>query len=716
MYELSVALKYLVPRWRQLSVSIISFISILVIALVVWLIVVFFSVVNGLEKNWVDKLIALTAPVRITPTEEYYNSYYYLADSISEASDYSTKSLQEKLAATKTDPYNPEADEELPKGWAAPDRNSDGSLKDIVKLAFQAINETKGIAGLQASDYELTAGNLRLRLIRDTTPQKYTSNFVEPLKNQAFLSQTAYIGSFDPTNHSLANSILPYTMEDLSNVYGLLGVASDDNQEESPEFIRQSTQETVRKRLEEFFDVVTITELKTPDHGWILPKELYPKTARLRAIAISKGPRIKRLIIPQAVADWVALETSLAEEGYETHVVKLDLSNDKAIAIFEDNSRHVITMETPFIVQGALSLQATLDKGSLAKAIQPRDVLFRVKVKLQEIPLEGTIPYNTLTIAAATIKDPFVGSAAKPLWAYTHKGEDGLARVVLPTLPEIGDGILLPRSFREAGNRIGDRGFLGYFTPTASSVQEQRIPVFVAGFYDPGIIPIGGKYVLANAGITSLIRGSHNQDDAVLSNGINVRFDKTSQAEEVKKALVAAFQSKGIGNYWNIQTYREYEFTRDLIQQLGSEQNLFTLISIVIIIVACSNIISMLIILVNDKKLEIGILRSMGASSASIAAIFGTCGVIMGVTGSVIGTAAALLTLKNLNSLISLISWFQGYDMFNPLFYGDTLPSEISYEALAFVLISTAVISLLAGIVPAVKASMMKPSAILRSE
>ena len=49
MYELSVARKYLVPRWRQLSVSVISVISVLVIALVVWLIVVFFSVTNGLE-------------------------------------------------------------------------------------------------------------------------------------------------------------------------------------------------------------------------------------------------------------------------------------------------------------------------------------------------------------------------------------------------------------------------------------------------------------------------------------------------------------------------------------------------------------------------------------------------------------------------------------------------------------------------------------------
>src|SRR5689334_23272713 len=97
MYELTVALKYLIPRWRQLSVSIISLISIVVIALVVWLIVVFFSVTHGLEKSWTDKMIAVAAPVRITPTEKYYRSYYYLADGISSESQYSLKSIGEKL-------------------------------------------------------------------------------------------------------------------------------------------------------------------------------------------------------------------------------------------------------------------------------------------------------------------------------------------------------------------------------------------------------------------------------------------------------------------------------------------------------------------------------------------------------------------------------------------------------------------------------------------
>ena len=124
MYELSVARKYLIPRWRQLSVSIISLISILVIALVVWLIVVFFSVKDGLENGWIEKLVALTAPVRITPTDKYYESYYYLADSISSGSNYSSKSIREKSQTENVDPYDPNIDEEIPAHWPKPEQGS----------------------------------------------------------------------------------------------------------------------------------------------------------------------------------------------------------------------------------------------------------------------------------------------------------------------------------------------------------------------------------------------------------------------------------------------------------------------------------------------------------------------------------------------------------------------------------------------------------------
>lgn len=515
MFELSVASKYLTPRWRQLSVSIISLISILVIALVVWLVVVFFSVTHGLEKSWIQKLTALTAPLRILPTEAYYRSYYYQIDSLSSASGYHYKTIGEKLQAHATDPYDPNADQEIPNTWPAPERSADGSIKDIVKKTFEAASSLKNISGLNVHDFEMTVGNLRLHLQRNASANRQPG---DQQTNDRFLSQTAYLGNFDSDNPSLAQTILPLSQEDLAN---------------------------------------------------------------------------------------------------------LDISPSK---IYQPN------------------------------------------------------------------------------------------RLVLPSDPILGDGILLPKTYRDTGVLAGDQGYLSYYTPTTSSVQEQHLPVYVAGFYDPGIFPIGGKFVLVTPEVISLIRPENPQDNAFVSNGINLRFDQLDQVDQIKASLQEALQKEGIAPYWRIETYKEFEFTKDLIQQLRSERNLWTLIATVIIIVACSNIISMLIILVNDKKTEIGILRSMGASAFSIATIFGLCGMVMGAVGSIIGTAAAVLTLHHLQALVDFIGRLQGYEVFNPIFYGKVLPNQISMEALMFVIITTSVVSLLAGIVPAIKACMVRPSTILRSE
>lgn len=488
MFELSIASKYLTPRWRQLSVSIISLISVLVIALVVWLIVVFFSVTYGLEKSWIGKLIALTAPIRITPTEQYYNSYYFQADAISNNSGYNYKTIGEKLVSAHSDPYDPTIDEEPPEEWAKPLYNKDGTLKDLVKEAFKAV---ENLPLVTAKDYEVSVATLHLNLLRSHE------------NGGKAVHQASFIGSYDPENKDLAKSLMTLSGTDTANLS-----------------IRDNTTEKV----------------------------------------------------------------------------------------------------------------------------------------------------------------------------------------------------YLPRSYRDAGVLAGDAGYLSYTVPTASSMQEQRIPIHVAGFYDPGIIPMGGKLVLTSREITGALSAAQHQEQASFSNGINIRFDDWDRAESIKNSLETSFAEAGILPYWKIETFREYEYTRDVLQQLRSEKHLFSLLAAIIIIVACSNIISMLIILVNDKKVEIGILRSMGASSASIALIFGACGFLMGLAGSLVGTVAAIFTLRNLEPLISLLSRLQGHDMFNPIFYGEKLPTELSYETILFVIMATGAVSLIAGLVPAIKACLMRPAAILKAE
>ncbi len=706
MLELSVALKYLTPRWRQLSVSIISLISILVIALVVWLIVVFFSVTHGLEKNWVQKLIALTAPVRITPTEAYYHSYYYRVDGISAASDYSTKSIAEKRTAATTDPYDPLTDEEIPSTWPPALLDEKGNVKDPIKVAFA---EVEKIPGISAQDYEVTFGNLRLRLLRDLPTE--TSPRLDGAQNQSFLSQSAYLGSFDPDSTLLQHAIMPLNADDLNNVLNMLTVGSDNIQEDNPDSVLRLDSQRANEKTKDFFSFVHVKTLSTSEQGWLIPKELLPQEKTiLKGVGLYEGGNIRKFIVPSEAIEIPSLIAFWRHKGVSALPVSIDLT--KGIVQSVESEAPTKNFPTAVYLAGKMTFNAILDKNSLPKAVRPSQVLFDVTFTLQGNAVKGKVPMRGLHIATADATRLFEDSpSTSPSWLYRVKGT-----YQLPGDSSIGDGVLLPKTFKNAGVLVGDRGYLSYMTPTASSVQEQRLPIVVTGFYDPGIIPMGGKFVLAPQRLTAMVRSAQNQDDATAGNGINVRVEEISRADEVKYALIRAFEKEGILPYFKVETYREYEFTKDIIQQLHSEKNLFSLISFVIIIVACSNIISMLIILVNDKKMEIGILRTMGATSLTIAAIFGICGVIMGLLGSLIGVSLAVLTLKNLDAIIALISRAQGFDLFNPAFFGDTLPTDLSVDALIFVIGMTAFVSMVAGVVPAIKACLLKPSEILRAE
>lgn len=706
MYEFSIAAKYLMPRWRQLSVSIISTISLLVIAAVVWLIVVFFSVSNGLTNSWIDKLIALTAPIRITPTQEYTTSYYHLVDSISANSDYSLKSINEKFLTEHSDPYDPYSDTEVPHFWPMADRLHNGSLKDPVKLAFLAINE---IHGASAVDYEMTVASLQLHL----SGKKRVSKKAIPSTD---LSQTSYVGSLDPHNSKLLQALATFTPQDLNNLLKNLGHDGAEYMDGNLEPIQKASLSDLRSRLESFFNNATIQQLSPSPLGWQIPLNFLPRQAEWTVVATNgKDGSLSRIWLPNSPKSAPALLQKILSRGEQAHIAKLSLSPkgnflNQSTSVAQRPISHLL----PIMIDDSVIIDAEVDKSSISSATDVSKVAFKMQFLVQGKLLSGISSLGSLHIEKATTnKSP--SEITPPLWTHA-KPHLSLAEISLPTIDGIGDGILLPKSFREGGAHLGDIGALSYYGLTASTVQELQIPVYIAGFYDPGIIPIGGKYIIANREIASLIRSSQSRDEANTGNGINVRFDDYSRADSIKKELQEKFETAGISPYWKIETFREYEFTKDIIQQLQSEKRLFTLLATVIIIVACSNIISMLIILVNDKKVEIGILRSMGASSFSIAAVFGICGITMGTIGSIIGTIAAVATLKNIQYLVDFIGRVQGYEMFNPVFYGETLPTDLSLEALVFVIIATSLISFVAGVVPAVKASMLKPSAILKSE
>ncbi len=668
--------------------SLIALMSVGVISLVVWLVLIFLSITDGIEKNWLSKLTSLNAPIRITPTDEYYHSYYYRVDGISNASDFRYKSIGEKSVALLTDPYSDD-DREIPPRWPERVYNRDGTTKDLIKEAFNALAALE----LTAQDYEVSGAVLKLRMVRPEGNLFSTSEE----KSQGYLTQVSYISSFCNKSPRLPSLIDPPRMEDLNHLFFLANVSAEGTKEDKPERVKRASKSVFQRRIESLLSNITIQKMKTTSHRWQSLALLLPEGESFDANASIRGGEISHLSLP--------LEKSESEG-------KLVKRGEHFYFLGRDGSSHELSLSTPLFVEGILTLDATLTPPAFDTALSLRDLRFEVATTLQGRSLKGQLPWDGIEISQAEPRIEFEESPmTPPPWPYSVHSE-----AHLPDSDE--PAVVLPKNFQKSGVKMGDVGYFSYGAATTSSVQEQRLPLYVAGFYDPGVMAIGAKCVLTSTALVHAINSSSRNFtfDSNMVNGIQVYLNDLSQTKETKAEIIEAFDSAGLLPYFEITTFHEYEFAKDLFQQFQSDKYLFTLIGIIILLVACSNIISLLVILVNNKKREIAILSSMGASKKSIALIFTLCGGIMGMLSTLIGTVAAILTLHNIDIVVSFLSFLQGHDAFNAVFYGKSLPNELSRHALIFIVIATPVISLLAGLVPAIKASKLSPSAILRSE
>ncbi|MBS0653093.1 MAG: ABC transporter permease [Verrucomicrobia bacterium] len=704
MFEISIAFKYLLPRKKQLSVSLISLMSVLVISLVVWLVLVFLSVTEGIEKKWLDKLTSLNAPLRITPTHAYYSSYYYQIDSASSSSHFQNKSISQKSQSLHSDPYSYEEDGELPLDFPLADRKADGSLKDPVKQAFAILEGLKkNSPDLVFQDFELGGALLRLQLLRSDS--QVTTGKAN--KSQSFLTQVSYIASFPDQSPYVQNLILPIRPQDLNHLYFMAPHALDHSREDAPAMMARTSADRMAPRLKVLAEHAAIRSLKTTYPYWKLPRDLLPQKGQFQAALHMQNGKVSHVSI--------AAKNVKSSGPAKTNVKEGVLSCDSGQLSFRSNSKETISLssQTPLIVEGPIEMQGSLIKESLEQAQRLEDIRFAIRTSLQGTPIEGEIFWEGVEIAQADIQT----DSASPTLPWVGRLA-GKSRALLPINAEKETGVLLAKNFQDNGVLVGDRGYLSYSTSTTSSIQEQRLPIFVAGFYDPGVMSIGAKCILVPPTVAHAISSSASSFnmDKTQSNGISVWFKNINEAYLYKEKILAAFTAAGIDPYWKVTTFREYDFAKDLLEQFQSDQYLFTLVGVIILVVACCNIISLLVLLVNDKKREIGILQAMGASSKSIAMIFGTCGVTMGILSSLIGTVGALFTLQHIDAIVHLLSLVQGHDAFNAAFFGAGLPNQLSHRAVIFVLVATPLLSLCAGLVPAIKACRLRPSAILRSE
>ncbi|WP_213994128.1 lipoprotein-releasing ABC transporter permease subunit LolE [Sodalis sp. dw_96] len=138
---------------------------------------------------------------------------------------------------------------------------------------------------------------------------------------------------------------------------------------------------------------------------------------------------------------------------------------------------------------------------------------------------------------------------------------------------------------------------------------------------------------------------------------------------------------------------------------------------VLVIGVACFNIVSTLVMAVKDKSEDIAILRTLGAKDRLTRAIFIWYGLLAGLTGSVSGVVVGVLVALNLTGLVKGIESLLGHNLLSgDIYYIDFLPTELHWLDVASVLGTALLLSLLASWYPARRASRIDPARVLSGQ
>lgn len=266
-------------------------------------------------------------------------------------------------------------------------------------------------------------------------------------------------------------------------------------------------------------------------------------------------------------------------------------------------------------------------------------------------------------------------------------------------------GIVLGKSMVDNMNlQLGDKVTL--VLPEASPSPAGVIPRFkrftLVGIFNisPELDSLTGYVAMRDAGV--LLRLPEG------AQGIRLKLNDIFYAPIAADKAQSIDPDRLISDNWK-QTHG------NLFSAIQMEKTMMALLLSLIILVAAFNIVSSLIMLVTDKKADIAILKTFGASPKLITQVFVVQGMIIGVVGTVLGTILGVTFSLTVSDLLNWVNNTLGLGLFNAYFV-DYLPSQVKVLDVLLVVSISFLLSFLMTIYPALRASKVQPAQALRYE
>ncbi len=193
-------------------------------------------------------------------------------------------------------------------------------------------------------------------------------------------------------------------------------------------------------------------------------------------------------------------------------------------------------------------------------------------------------------------------------------------------------------------------------------------------------------------------------------NGLRIRTDDVMQADNTRLQLASELPTTVTTSSWTGQFGAIYEnivFSRSII----------SFMLWLLVVVAAFNLIVSLIMIVRDKKGDIAILRTLGASPKLINRIFMWQGCLIGAFGIAIGLVLGIIGSLQITNIAEFIEEKFSIQFLNAEVYPiDFLPSRLSFVDVTVVIAGVFILALLATVYPARRAAAIRPAEVLRAE
>lgn len=346
----------------------------------------------------------------------------------------------------------------------------------------------------------------------------------------------------------------------------------------------------------------------------------------------------------------------------------------------------------------------------VAKEGAPAPDWDELRAKISAIPgVRGVAPYAELQALAT--RPPL-------MIAVTLRGIDPAAEAsvteVAGTVKQGRLADLLPGSEKAiVGEVIAEQLSLGSGAPVtllvptmaANGAPEPKLREFtVTGIFEAGLQEHDGVLIFASLeDVRALAPSGAGQ-------GLRLKFDNVLATPARARAIAAVLPA-------GVEIIDWTQDNANYFRAIRIEKTMMALILLLVVAVAAFNLIAMLVMVVTDKRTDIAILRTLGAAPRKVMGAFLTQGLVIGWLGVILGVVLGVTIALNVDVIVpALEHTFHFQIMDSDVYYVTDIPSDLRWNNVLWISLSAMVLTALATVYPALRASRVEPAEALRYE